>query len=59
MRWLARLWCRRVHGARNAMWPVHGSYECRRCHQRFEVRWTWSNVSLAKLDRRKRVRQNR
>lgn len=29
MPWLARLWCRYMHGV--PLWPMHGRYICRKC----------------------------
>jgi len=32
---LADLWCRRMH--RSPMWPIHGRYQCRKCHRYHDV----------------------
>jgi len=34
---VGQLWCRAVH--RDARWPIHGVYECRRCMRRYRVPW--------------------
>jgi len=34
---LADLWCRSMHNS--PMLPIHGRYQCRRCHRYHEVSW--------------------
>jgi len=34
---LADLWCRRMH--HSPMWPIHGRYQCRKCHRYHDVAW--------------------
>ena len=36
IRTFKRLWCRAFHRSRSMMWPIHGTYQCRRCAERFE-----------------------
>jgi hypothetical protein len=34
---IADLWCQKMH--REAMWPIHGRYVCRRCLREHAVNW--------------------
>jgi len=34
---IADLWCRQMH--REAMWPIHGKYVCKRCLREYPVEW--------------------
>ncbi len=34
---LGRVRCKLLH--REAMWPIHGCYECRTCGRRYRVPW--------------------
>jgi hypothetical protein len=34
---IADMWCRKMH--REAMWPIHGKYVCRRCGREYPVEW--------------------
>jgi hypothetical protein len=34
---IADLWCRKMH--REAMWPIHGRYICKRCLREHQVDW--------------------
>ena len=34
---LADLWCRRMHDS--PMLPIHGRYQCRKCHRYHDVSW--------------------
>ncbi len=34
---LANLWCRSMHDS--PMLPIHGRYQCRRCHRYHDVSW--------------------
>ena len=37
MGYLAKLWCRTMHGS--PMWPSHGHYQCRTCGREYPVPW--------------------
>ena len=34
---LADMWCRRMHDS--PMLPIHGRYQCRKCHRYHDVSW--------------------
>jgi len=34
---LANLWCRSMHDS--PMMPIHGRYQCRKCHRYHDVSW--------------------
>ena len=39
MKALKRYWCRLAHSHTDVMYPDGGTYQCRRCLERFEVPW--------------------
>lgn len=34
---VGEIWCRLAHP--EPMWPIHGYYQCPKCHRRHPVRW--------------------
>ena len=34
---LAEMWCRHMHDS--PMMPIHGRYQCRKCHRYHDVPW--------------------
>jgi len=46
---LGDLWCRRMHDS--PMWPIHGRYQCRKCHRYHDVTWEGSSASDGPKDR--------
>jgi hypothetical protein len=34
---VAVAWCRLMH--RDAMWPIHGKYQCRKCLRSYPISW--------------------
>lgn len=50
---IGRLWCRFLHDA--AMWPIHGTYECRVCHRRYGVEWASQGTLMPKPKPRGRL----
>ena len=38
-------WCQAMHA--EAYWPMHGRYECPRCHRMYPVPWEMSGNAAA------------
>jgi hypothetical protein len=49
---LGDLWCRRMHDS--PMLPIHGRYQCRKCHRYHDVPWEGPHPEDAKNSGRSR-----
>jgi hypothetical protein len=47
---IGQYWCRWMH--REAMWPLHGEYQCRACLRRYPVRWESNAAEIETQSRR-------